>query len=337
MDLINSLKAGNSLESACRSLIHSDEFQSKILQQLIPAASLPDLTRMMPHYYTQEGDSIVFRANKDDDFFLLERLFGRYRYYDSPGVWGFRIDSDKKAIAAIVCGLGARSCIEIGCFTGPILSLLERKGLDVAGIDASHLAFAFVYHNIRDRLTFGDLLSVTIERTYDVVLAMDILEHLNPAKLGDYIDKLSSLVSRDGYVLVNSPMYGTDEVFGSVFASYLREWQSVGDSHFWRHLDCDRLGWPKHGHLVWASPKWWERMFSARGLVRNKTIEAAIQSRLEEFFLAAPGRRCLFVLMPRTNQRRSLDVVENVLSAIDGVAELSRNLPPSVRRIYTAH
>jgi hypothetical protein len=78
-------------------------------------------------------------------------------------------------------------------------------------------------------------------------------------------------------------------------------------------------------------------MFSARGLVRNKTIEAAIQSRLEEFFLAAPGRRCLFVLMPRTNQRRSLDVVENVLSAIDGVAELSRNLAPSVRRIYTAH
>jgi SAM-dependent methyltransferase len=286
---------------------------------MIPSVNLPDLRQIIPEYYRNEGHCVVFQAQRDDDFNLLERLITQYHYYDRPGVWGSRVDTDKKVTAALVSGLSASSCLEIGCFTGPVLSLLEEMGLDVAGIETSHLAFSLAYPNILNRMTFGDLLSVPIAHLYDVVLAMDVLEHLNPVKLGGYIDKIASTLSQDGYAVVNSPMFGVDDVFGSVFPAYLKEWRSIGDTAFWRDLDCDGLGWPKLGHLVWASPRWWERMFAERGLFRDRGIEAAVQGRLKTFFVKAPGRRCLFILRREDNRRQSADVARSVMSAIDAL------------------
>jgi 2-polyprenyl-3-methyl-5-hydroxy-6-metoxy-1,4-benzoquinol methylase len=93
------------------------------------------------------------------------------------------IDLDKRVTAAIARALGAKSCLELGCFSGPVLSLLEQAGIEVKGVDASQLAFVLACPNVRGRVLFGDLLSLNIDK-YDVVLAMDILARprLRPAR-----------------------------------------------------------------------------------------------------------------------------------------------------------
>jgi SAM-dependent methyltransferase len=185
----------------------------------------------------------------------------------------------------------------------------------------SHLAFAFAYANIRDAMLYGDILSLDIDQNFDVILCMDVLEHVNPRKLDAYIDKLKSLLNQDGYIYVNSPMWGEDRTFGVFEEVYLDEWRSVADASFWRHWPCDNKGWPLHGHLVWASPGWWSEKFAKHGFVRDSVVEEIIHQHLAPFFTQAIGRRCLFVLRRAANKQASAAAagVDAALSSLPGL------------------
>ena len=325
--LADHITPGN-LGRTFEAVMDSAEFHNRALKLLTPRKALPDLRAMLPDHFTVEqtdyGESIlVFRGSSDADFDRLEELIHAHGYYDLPNVWAPTIDLDKKVTAAVVRGLGARSCLELGCFTGAVLKILGDFGIQATGLDLSHLAFAFAMPGVRHQMIFGDLLSAELAGPYDVVLAMDMLEHLNPSRLGAYIDQMASLLSDDGYLYINSPMFGEDDVFGTVFPPYLKEWQTAGDTRHWRHLDCDEQGWPKHGHLVWASPAWWEQKFRESGLVRDREIEAAIHQRLANFFSIAPARKCFFVLKRDTNRRSSQDVGREICESIDAIGEVA--------------
>lgn len=320
-NLTRSLEAGRPIADAARSMIDSGEFALSMMSRLIPQRTLPDLSALHPERYQREtapnGDSVLlYKAEQDEDFDFIEAAIGTYRYYDAPGVWGSKIDLDQHVTAAIVEGLGAGSCLELGCFTGAVISLLEARGLDVAGLDASHLAFVLAYPNVRQHMLFGDLLTTPLARQFDVVLAMDILEHLNPVRFDQYIARLAQLISADGYLYLNSPMFGPDDVFGELFGVYASQWRDAGPEVYWRHLDCDELGWPKHGHLVWATPQWWEAIFARHGLVRDREVERAIHASLGTFFQTHDARRSLFVLKHEGNRRASQEVAAQVVARL---------------------
>jgi hypothetical protein len=294
---VSQIANGASLADIVSSVGMSDEFRRRHhLTQIVPP-ELPDLTRLHPDKYRKlQSGRTVFHAQRDEDFGLLESYITKFRYYDSFGVWSPVIDTDKKITARIVQGFGAKSCIELGCFTGPVLSVLDEAGVDVCGVDVSHLAFVLAYPNVRSKMRFGALTELKFDRTFDVFVAMDILEHVSPLDLPAHMEVIRGIVERDGFAYVNSPMIGTDDVFGEPFDVYFPEWAEAGINTFWRHIDCDEKGWPMHGHLVWASPQWWEDQFARHGLVREREIERAIHSSLTEFFKTSPGRRSLFVL-----------------------------------------
>ena len=314
------LRAGEPLERVIRCFIASPEFRARTLEGVVPVTPLPDLkVSNADCYETQPVAGVpmtVYVARSDADISRMASLIDRHRYYDRFGVWGPVIDRDKEITAAIVRALGARSCFELGCFTGSVMSLLADAGLSVVGAEVSHLAFALAFPNVRDAMMFGDLLTLEIDRRFDVVLCMDVLEHVSPLRLDHYIDKLLSLMDRDGYVYLNAPMWGRDRVFGVFEEPYLREWLSVGDRSYWRHWPCDDQGWPIHGHLVWASAAWWEQKFGDCGLVRDTAIEQAIHQNLGTFFEEAIGRRCLFVLRRPGNRRSSAAVAAAMHSAL---------------------
>jgi 2-polyprenyl-3-methyl-5-hydroxy-6-metoxy-1,4-benzoquinol methylase len=317
---IEALRSGRLLKQVVQSFVASQEFRSRILESLIPMTALPDLRATMPDSYQTElveGSPItVYVARADDDIMAICNLIERHRYYDRFGVWTPIIDYDKVVTAAIVRGLGARSCFELGCFTGPVLSLLAEAGVSVLGTEVSHTAFALAYPNVRDSMLFGDLLKLDISRRFDVVLCMDALEHISPLLLDAYIERILSLVDQDGYVCLNSPMWGQDRIFGVFEEPYIEEWRCVGDASYWRHWPCDDKGWPLHGHLVWASPAWWEGKFADHGLVRDATIEQVIHQDLATFFKRTIGRRCLFVLRRADNRRSSETIAAAVHTAL---------------------
>jgi SAM-dependent methyltransferase len=319
-DNVKLLRSGRALERVIRSFIISPEFRSRMLEGFVPVTPLPDLKASIPGGYETQSVAgapmTVYLARTDAEIALMTSLIDRHRFYDRFGVWSPVIDHDKEITAAIVHGLGARSCFELGCFTGSVISLLADAGVSVLGAEVSHLAFAFAQPNIRDAMIFGDILTLDIDRRFDVVLCMDVLEHISPLQLDHYIEKLLTLIDKDGYIYLNTPMWGRDHVFGVFEEPYLEEWLTVGDQSYWRHWPCDDKGWPIHGHLVWASAEWWERKFRDYGLVRDTAIEQVIHQNLAAFFEQAKGRRCLFVLRRPDNIRSSATIAAAVHSAL---------------------
>jgi hypothetical protein len=325
-DKVRLLRSGRGLEHVIRTFTTSPELRSRSVQRLIAAAPMADLRTSFPDRYELQrvagAPMAVFIARTDADIALMAALIEKHHYYDRFGVWSPVIDLDKEITAAIVLGLGARSCFELGCFTGPVISLLADAGISVLGAEVSHLAFAIAYPNARETMIFGDLLMLDIDQRFDIVLCMDVLEHISPLRLDQYIEKILSILDDDGYIYLNSPMWGRDDIFGVFGEPYLEEWRSVGDASYWRHWPCDDKGWPMHGHLVWASPAWWERKFNGYGLIRDRTVEQAIHRRLAGFFEGTPGRRCLFVLRRCESRASSVRVaanIDNALSNLSGV------------------
>jgi hypothetical protein len=172
-------------------------------------------------------------------------------------------------------------------------------------------------------MIYGDLLAVDLDRTFDVVVAMDFFEHMNPLKLGQYIRKAASLLNPDGYLLVNGPMFGEDRIFGQPFPLHLEDWTHEPEDKCWRHIPCYATGWPVDGHLVWASPAFWERQFADNGLIRDIEIETALQQALSGFFAEhSYTRKMLFVLRRPTNRRHPGEVAEIVSKTVAAVEGL---------------
>jgi hypothetical protein len=309
---VDHLRSGRSLEHLIRGFIASPEFRTRFAQTVVPSAPMPDLRLSFPDRYETQlvrgGPMTVYVTRVDQDIALMESLIEKHRFYDMFGVWSPIIDHDKRITAAIARGLGAGSCFELGCFTGPVMSVLAEAGVAVAGSEVSHLALAFAYPNIRADIMFGDLLTLNIDRRFDVVLCMDVLEHISPIRLDGYIENILSILDADGFIYLNAPMWGKDDMFIPSEEPYLKEWLTIGDASYWRHWPCDGKGWPIHGHLVWASPGWWEAKFAAHGLIRDRIVEKVIHRRLARFLENTPGRRTLFVLRRCEGQKSSAAV-----------------------------
>src|SRR5262249_38840055 len=149
-----------------RSFLSSPEGRTRMTAGVVPLIELPDLTQTMSErfetHWVEGKRLVVYRATSDQDIAQMESLIEQYRYYDRLDVWSPVVDLDKEIIARIVLGLDARSCFELGCFTGPVLSLLEEAGVTVLGSEVSHYAFVFAYPNIRTAMLYGDLLTLSI-------------------------------------------------------------------------------------------------------------------------------------------------------------------------------
>jgi hypothetical protein len=282
------------LEPVIDALMRSDEFIRR--HGVLPPVSRPDLRPKYPDRYDIRDGQLLFRVGDDHDFDALESAIFAEGYYESMGIYAPRIDRDKRFIASMVTGMGARSCLEIGCFSGPVLSLLHDAGVSVTGLDAAHLAFILAYPNIRSRIKFGDLLSTSFDQKFDTIVAMDVFEHFNPNKFASYIRHAANLLSPGGRIILNSPMYGPDRIFGTVADYEQPEWRETADRAFWRVFPCDELGWPKHGHLIWAAPAWWERQFAEGGLVRDEAAENVLQDVAAPILAENPARKIMFIL-----------------------------------------
>ena len=115
------------------------------------------------------------------------------------------------------------------------------------------------------------------------MFGLDIFEHFNPNKLDRYIRKIYESLENNGYLFCNIPAFGEDEVFGTVFPVYLDDWnKDIRSSRNFHLIDCDEQGYPKNGHLVWASTQWWVAQFEKAGFTRDTRRERMIHQKYDE-------------------------------------------------------
>jgi 2-polyprenyl-3-methyl-5-hydroxy-6-metoxy-1,4-benzoquinol methylase len=308
------LDAGSSRRDLAKTLVRSDEHVNRVTAELY---DLPNLRERWPDRYVQarsrnDGHVLAFRAETPEWFDRLEDAILSSNYYEKPGIWEFSLNRDKRLMAEIVASLEPAEVLEIGCSNGTVLQALHERGVRVTGLDISPSAVALADESIRDRIRIGDLLTATLPTNYDVIYGLDVFEHLNPNRLGVYLERVRALTNPGGFVFTNLPAFGEDPEFGTVFPLDLVDWDAeAARGELFSLLPVDQDGYPYHGHLVWADSGWWVRQWEAAGLRREPAIERALHRRYDEYMRrSSPARRSFYVFSRDADPTR-----------VDGLAE----------------
>jgi hypothetical protein len=311
------LRAGTSRKAVLLSLVRSEEFASK-LRPKEPA--LPDLRVRRPDRYGKAvdlttGQSVmVFEAADPSDYDWLEAQIIQNSYYEQPGVWNFGVDVDKRVMAEIVASFEPESALELGCAAGAVIECLEDLGVRAEGIEISAMALARASATVRPRIRAGDLLTLDLPASYDVVFGLDVFEHLNPNRIDAYAERLAAITRAGGHLFCNIPAFGPDPIFGTVFPFYLDRWvkAAAAGRHF-STLHVDDLGYPLHGHLIWADTAWWVRRFQAQGFRREVEIERALHRKYDAYMdKRSRARKAYYVFSKEGDPARGRGVVERI-------------------------
>jgi len=107
--------------------------------------------------------------------------------------------------------------IDVGCGVGSNLTLLKSMGFKVIGIDSEIYSLSFAKKLSGVFLINGNLLRLPIKsNSIDLIVATDILEHLNEDTIG--IKEIHRTLAREGMVVLTVPafefLWGTQDVVG---------------------------------------------------------------------------------------------------------------------------
>jgi Domain of unknown function (DUF4214)/Methyltransferase domain len=312
------LRRGLSRTALLLDITRSEEFR----RSLAPAgrSALPSLVAQRPERYTRtldrvSGQSIlVFDAGSAAEFDWLESAIIANRYYEEPGVWVLDVDFDKRLIAEMIAAFAPQAAMEIGCAAGAVLECLTDLDIAAEGVEISAMAIARASDRVRDRIHQGDLLSLPLERSYDLVFGLDIFEHLNPNRLGAYLARIADIARGEAFLFCNIPAFGEDPVFGTVFPFYVDGWaEEAAVGRPFSKLHADEAGYPIHGHLTWADAAWWVRQFETAGFARDVEIERALHRKYDGHMTKrSPARRAYFVFGRNAPDARRQQILQRI-------------------------
>ena len=213
-------------------------------------------------------------------------------------------------VARMVWLLGGRSALDVGCGRGDMLWFLQRRGVDVTGVDFSADAEARTWPELKGRLVLGDL-RTTCEslaargRAFDTVCGLDIWEHLHPRELEGALRAAMAVTREDGLFFFVVPAFGQDRVFGEPFPLEFEEnRQDFEKREPFRYLLAEKTEplIPASGHLVWAHTEWWEARFKGLGLERVPALEQGLHAVYDAWL---PNSVRAFYVLRRAGQARA--------------------------------
>jgi cyclopropane fatty-acyl-phospholipid synthase-like methyltransferase len=126
---------------------------------------------------------------------------------------GHAEDSARQIVPAVLEWLGSKSVLDVGCGTGGWLSVFGERGVtDFLGVDGDYVrpdllqipAALFKPADLSKPLSLG--------RTFDLVVSLEVAEHLRPDVAGTFVD---SLVRHSDAILFSAAIPGqggTDHV-----------------------------------------------------------------------------------------------------------------------------
>jgi len=317
------LREGNSRVSLLLNIIEAPEFVYKIVRDNIHAyiQVLPIKDEKPDHYQAisdleRREKTWVFRVKEENDFDWLERKVIENGYYERPGVWSFIIDEDKQILAEMASEFNPRSVLDFGCANGAVLKCLKDRGIHGEGVEISRMALDKAFPDIRDEIHFGDLLNLSLPQKYDLVLGLDIFEHLNPHKLAGTISKIHGLLHEGGYLLANIPAFGRDKVFGEIFRVNYKDWEDdIAKARCFRTIPVDDYGYPKNGHIICADTDWWVSQFESVGWRRETELERAFHQKYNApMEKITPARKSYYLFSKNADTSKNQALVKKLRS-----------------------
>lgn len=140
-----------------------------------------------------------------------------------------------KCPADVLQPLKGLKILDTGCGGGLVSEALARMGASVTGIDADAVAIDVAREHARLsglKIDYRNQTSDTLEEQFDVVLALEIVEHV--ASVDKFVDDCVNLCKPEGLIIF-STLNRTPKSFalGVVAAEYILRWVPAG-THNWK-------------------------------------------------------------------------------------------------------
>ncbi len=179
--------------------------------------------------------------------------------------------------------LRVQRSLDVGCATGYLVEALRERGVDAYGCDVSAYAVEHAAPGALGFVRAGDLARGLPYRDgeFDLVTALEILEHLSPEAVPGALRELRRVCG--GILYATVPSFGRNpsgpdgHFEGKVLPERLAHYRSLGDSYTGpvplEDLAVDESGGPVEGHLTIASFDWWTARFADAGFDRWADVE----------------------------------------------------------------
>lgn len=123
-----------------------------------------------------------------------------------------------------------RSYLDFGAGSGHVVQLLLDRGLNVAGFDPSPDRQALLLGKVGQYENFLGVMGADSEKQFDVVLLMEVVEHVLDEDFAAVLARVSSFVKPGGYLVVSTPNnenLESSSVYCPVSETLFHPWQHV--------------------------------------------------------------------------------------------------------------
>lgn len=125
--------------------------------------------------------------------------YGRYYYRHDCGVPYERnshwLEFFGKVADGIVRDLRPATVLDAGCAMGFLVEALRERGVEAWGIDVSEYAISQVHESVREYCQVGTL-AEPLPRRYDLIVSIEVLEHIPSAEANAAIANLCAATDR---------------------------------------------------------------------------------------------------------------------------------------------
>jgi SAM-dependent methyltransferase len=168
--------------------------------------------------------------------------------------------------------LKPKKVVDIGCGIGKLVGELQKKNIDAYGIEFSD---AFINASPVKKYIFKDNildLDHVASGDYDLVICMEVLEHLPPTFLNKAINNVKKICKNK--ILITVPAFGPNKFGYSGLPLNETCWlEDARKNISFRNLVVDENNIPDLGHISLATYEWWTQKFLKNGLIRDIKCE----------------------------------------------------------------
>lgn len=160
-----------------------------------------------------ENCSLIFVSPRENEFQIYDQD------YFSGAVHGYgfvNYEEDKSASMGYLKrylkwlrDLGIQKdakLLDIGAANGFFVDLARKEGFDASGIELSEDAVKWA-KKLGRRVVQADALTMSLSERFDVITALDVLEHLRQPE--EFLRRVKENLSRNGFLLINVPNEGS--------------------------------------------------------------------------------------------------------------------------------
>lgn len=192
----------------------------------------------------------------------------------------------------IVRDLAPARVLDAGCALGLLVEELRARGVDAWGIDVSRYAIENAHEAVRPYCSVASV-TVPLAATYDLIVCIEVLEHLTPAEAEQALDVFATA---SGQVLFSSTPYDYAEA----------------------------------SHANVRPPSYWAEAFARRGLVRDLEFDASFVTPWAALFarsaaplprVVAAYERRLWELQQEVEARRALALEQRAVRTTGGMPD----------------